>query len=190
MGQVRTASADVSHMFRRYVCNVRWNEERETIDLVAVTHHGTSKRATPSVESEVYVKALADPQIRSAIIRALFPENRRLVNSSAEDALTAGAESTGFWIGLGVFCLVGAGIYWIFRYLARELDEEWASLITYLPSFFAFLVVFPVRRFYVSYAKRRYCAKYGHILDQFVANDGRQVVTCKRCYVVLQGSPK
>ena len=154
-----------------------------------VKHKPTGQRANPQIESAVYLTALANSELRNNLIGALFADDRAVVKSTTEAALDAKVQITGFWLGFAVFCALGFAIYWAFEYLSRRLDEEWATIVTYVPAFFAFLVIFPVQRWYSTYAKRRYCEEHGHVLEQFKSAAGRHVVLCRRCFSVLQGPP-
>ncbi len=65
------------------------------------------------------------------------------------------AEDVGFWIGVGVFALVGAVVYVVYRFLLQRLGDEWATLIVYVPAFFAVFLIKPVQDRYMAIARRR-----------------------------------
>lgn len=176
----------VTHLFRKYLCEVGWDENYESLSIISVKHKNSNKEAKPSTKSAIYLKAINNQTLRSKIISSIFPENAQLIRTATEDSLTNEAENTGFWIGCIVFFILGLAIYWAYQYLLRLLDEEWASLITLIPSFFAFVTIFLVQRQYVAYVRRKYCKKNGHILEYFISQTGDNKVMCRRCHLFVE----
>jgi len=97
------------------------------------------------------------------------------------------SKNYGFLVGFAALFALGYALYRLTLVLAGVVGYSTAEAITYLPMFFAFLIVFPAQHFVDGWYKRRYCTQHGHRLESFKSNAGIEVTWCKRCGLRLGG---
>lgn len=188
MPSLRTASVEVRRHFRTYTCRLLLSDDGETIQLVGVMPRGSDQRIPHTIEWEIYMRVLSEPQLRASAMQQLFHDTPGIVNSATEEIVSAKANDIGLWGGLTAFAVAGGLIYGAYALLARHFDEESAYLITFLPALFAFMLIFPIRDRVATHVKRYYCNKRGHILKFATDSAGSGFVVCERCDTYLKGT--
>jgi hypothetical protein len=181
---VVTATVEVRRGFRTYVVELKLTDD-QSISLVSAKRQGASSLPVrSSVASELYMKVLRTPHIRAEVLEQLIPDKTEVAARTREDGVRKRAENHAFAAGFGVFLLTGAALYAITLQLADWWGMDTAMTITYLPSFFAVLIILPVKNWYERWFLRRHCQLAGH-LPRPLVGPGREIIICDRCHELL-----
>jgi len=177
----RTADVPVRHRLTDFVCTVGYSEYEEEFHFVSARYADPRKNGMPKDGFALYLRVLKEPALRATLFEALLPNERNKIQELREDALNERAKNYGFLAGLLALLLLGYGLYRLTIILARVVGYDTAEAITYLPLFFAFLVIFPVQHAVDRWYKRRYCNQHGHRLESLKNAVGSEVTWCRRC---------
>ncbi len=133
----------------------------------------------------LYLRILNEPALRATLLEALVPENKEQIIELREKAISERGRNYGFALGLVVLGIVGYILYKLTFVIARYVEYDLAEAITYLPAFFAFLLILPVQHAVERWHARRYCEQHSHRLQSFKDKEGEQIACCKRCGLYL-----
>lgn len=172
-----TADIPVRRFFKDYICTIAYSEADEQFEFVSARNANAAYSQTPEKPFELYLKVLRTPALRARLVEALLPEQKGQVTALREEAILERAQAQGLWLGLAIFALVGYALYELTLLLADHFGYQTAELITYLPMFFAFLVIFPTKEWYTRWSQQRYCEIHGHRLRPLTEG----VSLCSRC---------
>ncbi|MBX3628071.1 MAG: hypothetical protein KF892_23885 [Rhizobacter sp.] len=185
----RTADIPVRHRFVDYVCTIGYAEYEEEFHLLASRYADAARSGSqPPDGMALYLRILQEPGLRATLLEALVPDSKAQVAQLREKAIAERGKSYGLWLGFAALCLLGYCLYKATFLLARHLGNDWAEFVTFIPAFFAFLVVFPVQHAVERWYARRYCAQISHRLETFKDKQGREVTLCKRCGLRISSS--
>lgn len=177
----RTADVPIRHRFVDYVCSIGYSEYEGEFKFISARYAAPSRTETPPNGHDLFLRVLKEPALRATMLEALVPDSRDQILELREKALSERGKNVGFAIGLLAFSLTGYGLYKLTLLLARHVGYDWAELITYIPTFFAFVVIFPVQALVERWHARRYCLQHSHRLETFRNKDGSETTWCKRC---------
>lgn len=184
----RVADIPVRHGFTDYVCTIGYSNADGEFHFISARRANPLDPKPPAKPFDLYLRVLREPALRANLIEALVPGQRGHVSSLREEAIVERARSHGLAAGIAALAIVGFALYWLTEFLARRVGYDTAELITYLPMFFAFLVMFPVRDWYASWYLRRHCAMHSHRLHTWSDETGRSHTMCKRCGLFIGSS--
>lgn len=177
-----TADIPIRHRFVDYVCTIRYSEYESGFQFLASRYANPARaRSRQKNGMTLYLRILSEPSLRATLLESLVPNSEVEVAQLREKAISERGGAYGFWVGFAVFWLLGYCLYRLTVLLARNLGHDWAEIITYIPSFIAFVVVFPVQRVFEHWYIRRYCGQYSHCLEKGSDPQGREITWCKRC---------
>jgi hypothetical protein len=177
----RVATIPVRHRFADYQCTIAYSEYEDEFHLVEVRSTAPESTGQPKNSFDIYLRVLKEPALRANLFEALVPDQTAKISELREEALSERAKGYGFAVGFAALCATGYALCLLTRFLAGYIGYDTAELITYLPTFFAFLIVFPVQHFVAHWYRRRYCIQHSHRLETFKAVDEKMVTWCKRC---------
>lgn len=181
VARVATATVEVRRWFRTFEVKVTLTEDQR-ISLASVKRLGTKPSpVSSSVASELYLKVLRTPHLRAEALEQLMPGEAAVAAQTREAGVRKRAENHAFIAGFGVFLLTGALLYAITLKLADWWGMDTAMMITYLPTFFAVLIIVPVKNWYERWFFRRHCQLAGH-LPRPLGGPGPEIVICDRCH--------
>lgn len=177
----RVADIPVRHRFVDYVCTIGYSEYEGGFGLVSTRHADPRRTERPKQEMDIYLRVLREPALRATLLEALVPDSRGQVIELREKAISERGKNYGFALGFLAFCVTGYVLYKLTFLLAKYIGLDWAEIVTYLPMFFAFLVIFPVQHWVERWHSRRYCIQHSHLLETFKNSQGKDITWCKRC---------
>ena len=177
----RVADIPVRHRFVDYVCTIGYSEYEGEFSLISTRYADSRRTERPKRETEIYLRVLREPALRATLLEALVPESRGQIAELREKAISERGKNYGFSLGFLALCVTGYVLYKLTFLLARYIGFEWAEMVTYLPMFFAFLVIFPVQHWVERWHSRRYCIQHSHRLETFKNSQGKDITWCKRC---------
>ena len=185
----RTTEMPVRHAFTDYVCTVGYSEVDEEFRLIAIRRARSNKPVATSTGEEIFRKILRNPPLRATLLEQLTPDLKGQIIELREEAIRDRAKGIGFAIGFASFVVLGILLYQVTIYLSRHIGRDWAEIATYIPTFFAFVIIFPVQGYVSGLYRRRHCEIHSHLLDVFKDKDGREVTRCKRCSLRFYSKP-
>ena len=115
------------------------------------------------------------------MLEALTPDLKGQITELREKAVAERGKNIGFAFGLVALLLTGYSLYKLTLFLSRHIGHDWAEIVTYIPTFFAFLVIFPVQAVVERWHARRHCEQHSHRLETYKNKEGREITWCKRC---------
>ena len=136
----------------------------------------------------LYLRILSEPSLRATLLESLVPNSQIEVAQLREKAIAERGSTYGYWLGFAAFCLLGFYLYRVTGFLSRNLGNDWAEIIAYIPAFFAFAVVFPIQHVIEGWYTRRYCTQHSHRLETYNDQQGREITWCKRCGLRISSS--
>ena len=177
----RLADIPVRHRFVDYVCTIGYSEYEGEFSLVSTRYADPRRTERPKQEMDIYLRVLRDPALRATLLEALVPESRGQITELREKAISERGKNYGFALGFLTLCITGYILHKLTFLLAKYIGLDWAEIVTYLPMFFAFLVIFPVQYWVECWHSRRYCIQHSHLLKTFKNAQGEDITWCKRC---------
>ena len=177
----RIADIPIRHRFVDYICSIGYSEYEEEFSLVAARYADSRKMESPPTGFDLYLRILKEPALRATMLEALTPDLKSQINELREKALAERGKNIGFLLGSFAFLLTGYALYKLTTVLARHIGHDWAEMVTYIPMFFAFLVVFPVQAIVVQWHARRYCEQHSHRLETYKDKEQKEITWCRRC---------
>lgn len=176
------ADIPIRHRLVDYVCTIGYSEYEGEFHLIA-SRYADSVRARSEPENgfTLYRRILSEPELRATLLESLVPGSQIKVAELREKAIFERGSNYGFWLGVAAFCLLGYCLYRLTVLLARSFGNDWAEIITFIPMFFAFVVVLPVQHMVEHWYSRRYCRQHSHRFETFSDQQGQDVTLCKRC---------
>jgi len=184
----RTADIPIRHRWADYVCCIGYFEYEEEFHLISARYADPQRTTEPTNAMNLYLRVLKEPALRASLLEALTPDKVDQITKLREEAITERGKNIGFSAGFMALCFTGLALYALTRFLAKYIGYEWAEIITYLPMFFAFLVVFPVQHLVQGWYIRRYCTQNSHRLETFKDKNGKEITWCRRCSLRFQPS--
>jgi hypothetical protein len=177
----RTADIPIRHRLTDYVCTVSYSERDAEFHFVSARYATPKNERTPANGFDLYLRILREPALRATLFEALLQSSTHKLAELREQAIEERAKNYGFAAGFIALCALGYALYRLTLLLANGVGYSTAEAITYLPAFFAFLIIFPVQQFVGAWYKRRYCIQNSHRFESFTTNAGTEVTWCKRC---------
>lgn len=177
----RVADIPVRHQFVDYVCSVGYSEYEGEFGLVSTRYADPRRTERPNREMDIYLRVLREPALRATLLEVLVPDSQGQVIELREKAIAERGKNFGFGLGFLALCATGYLLHKLTLLLAKYIGLDWAEMVTYIPMFFAVLVIFPVQHWGERWHSRRYCINHSHRLETFKNAQGKEVTCCKRC---------
>lgn len=177
----RIADIPVRHRFVDYLCTMGYSAHKQSFTLVGARFADPRRTEKPKNGTVLYLRILREPALRANLLQALVPDDKEQITDLREKAIAERGKNYGSTVGLAAFALAGYSLYRLTLWLSTYVGYNWAEIITYIPAFFAFLIIFPVQEAVERWYARRYCKEHGHRLDSFKYAHGKDVTWCKRC---------
>ncbi len=181
MNPDRVSDIPIRHWFVDYVCTIGYSEHEGSFTLVKTRFLDPHQNGKPKHEMELYLRILREPALRANLLEALVPEAKAQISELREKAISERGKNYGFSIGFAAFVLTGYSLHIFTKWLGNHIGYDWAEMITYIPIFFAFLIIFPVEHMVERWHARQYCYAHNHRLETFEDIQGNNVTRCKRC---------
>ena len=177
----RVADIPIRHRFVDFVCSIGYSEYEEEFKLVAARYADSRKTENPSNGFDLFLRILKEPSLRATMLEALTPDLKGQITELREKAVAERGKNIGFAFGFVALLLTGYSLYKLTLFLSRHIGHDWAEIVTYIPTFFAFLVIFPVQAVLERWHARRHCEQHSHRLETYKNKEGREITWCKRC---------
>ena len=177
----RVADIPIRHRFVDYVCTMGYSEYENSFTLVRARFADPRRTNIPKNDTDLYLRILREPALRANLLEALVPNAKAQITDLRERAITERGKNYGFTAGLAVFALSGYSLYRLTYWLSKHVGDDWAEIITYIPAFFAFFIIFPVQHAVKLWYARRHCNENNHRFETFKGAHGNEVTWCKRC---------
>jgi len=181
----RVADIPIRHRFVDYVCSIGYSEQGEEFVLVSARYADLTRAKVPSNAFNLYLRILKEPALRATMLEALAPDCVSQIHDLREQAISERGSNVGFSAGFIAFLILGYALYKLTFLLAKFMGHDWAGMITYIPMFFACLVILPVQGHVERWYARRYCDQHSHNLYSLSHRDGLEITRCKRCGLVF-----
>lgn len=181
----RSADIPVRQWLTDYLCTISYSETDGEFHFISARYADPGKTQMPAKPFDLYLRVLREPALRANLLAILVPDRTGQIDALREEAIAERAKTHGSYVGFAALCIVGYAIYHLTLLLARYVGYDTAEAITYLPAFFAFLVIFPVQHWYAAWYCRRYCAQHSHRLESWTDHEGKSLTRCKRCGLFL-----
>ena len=182
----RTADIPIRRRWADCVCRIGYSEYEEEFHFISARYADPRRTIEPTNAMDLYLRILKKPALRASLLEALTPAKVDQIAKLREEAISERGKSLGYSAGFLALCFTGLALYALTHLIAKYTGYEWAEIITYLPMFFAFLVVFPVQHLVQGWYMRRYCAQNSHRLETFKDKNGQEVTWCRRCSLRFQ----
>lgn len=178
----RLAKVPVRYRFRDYVCVIQYSDESKSFSLVKLVRADGSQINDSTLAFKLYKRVLQEPPLRAMMLEALVPSANKEIDGLRETAVGDKANEIGFWVGFCVFLAGGILLYLTATYLNRVLGKDWGDLITFVPSFFAVMLIFPVQRWFARLYMRSHCDRVGHKFENLQFDSK----VCIRCHLYVK----
>lgn len=183
------AYREITHLFRRYLCTISWDEKSGFIlvDQIKQVSTGLTGDALSSgTRYAVREKILSKITTVDKLVSQLCPGGLQQGIRSLEYALAEQIKNYQIWSMLICYVLMMYFFAWGFTKL--HFDHELSNYALAILSLAAPIPVIPRLRAMIDrYFTKKFCERYQHKLVQRRANDGTNFVSCQRCSAMLTG---
>lgn len=187
----RVADIPIRHLHVDYVCTVGYSQQEDSFILVNARYANPGRSDIPKNGDDLYLRILNEPALRANLLQSLIPDATAQISDLREKAIWERGNSVGLTAGLAAFAITGYLLYQLTLWLSRYVGYELAGLITYIPMFFAIVVMFPVQTIVRRWHSRRYCNTHSHLLKSIKNANGAEASMCMRCglYFLASSDP-